>query len=431
MNYQETLEYLFQSTPLFQHVGKDAYKEGLSNTHLLDAHFNHPHRKFQTIHVAGTNGKGSCSHTLAAIFQAAGYKTGLYTSPHLIDFRERIRINGTVVPEEFVVDFVAQHRPFFEPIHCSFFELTTAMAFHYFAQQEVDIAIIEVGLGGRLDCTNIIHPRLSIITNISLDHTLLLGNSLEQIAAEKAGVIKAGVPVVIGETTCETKPLFSNQAAVVGAPIIFAEEEHRLIGTSHLSGGIPIYQTTDYPKLIGELGGLYQQKNTQTLLSAIHQLKQMGFNLSEEAVRSGFSTVCERTGLMGRWQKLGSQPTIICDTGHNVAGISYIVEQLRQQTYQHLHVVMGMVNDKDIESVLKMMPKEASYYFTQANIPRALPANELKQLAESHGLKGDCYADVATAYLKAKKNAQTDDLLFIGGSSFIVADLLKYCSPEG
>lgn len=431
MNYLETLDYLYNSTPLFQHVGKAAYKEGLSNTHLLDAHLGHPHRKFQTIHVAGTNGKGSCSHTLAAILQAAGYKTGLYTSPHLIDFRERIRVDGQVASESFVIDFVQKHRPFFEPLSCSFFELTTAMAFDYFAQQEVEVAIIEVGLGGRLDCTNIITPKLSIITNISLDHTQFLGTTLAQIASEKGGIIKKEIPVVIGETTPETKEVFTNLAKEVKAPILFAEEEQLLLATSHNHEGAPIYETTDYPNLLGELRGIYQQKNTQTLLSAIRQLKKQGFDISDAAVRTGFANVTQLTGLMGRWQQLATAPKTICDTGHNVAGISYIVEQLKSQNYKKLHVVLGMVSDKDIESVLQLLPTTATYYFTQAAIPRALPANELKELASKYGLRGDSHPNVPAAYLQARESAQSDDFIFIGGSSFIVADLLNFYFSKG
>ncbi|MGL4853101.1 MAG: bifunctional folylpolyglutamate synthase/dihydrofolate synthase [Phocaeicola sp.] len=431
MNYQETVDYLFQSVPMFQQVGKAAYKEGLSNTHRLDAHFNHPHRKFQTIHVAGTNGKGSCSHTLAAILQAAGYKTGLYTSPHLIDFRERIRINGEVVPESFVVDFVEKHRSFFEPLSCSFFELTTAMAFHYFAQEEVDVAIIEVGLGGRLDCTNIIQPRLSIITNISLDHTQFLGTTLAQIASEKGGIIKEGIPVVIGESTPETKPIFIDLAEKVGAPLYFAQEEKLIERIAYNSDGTPIYQTQEYPNLMGELRGIYQQKNTQTVLSAICRLKEQGFHLTEEQVRMGFANVCKLTGLMGRWQQVESHPTTVCDTGHNEAGMGYIVEQLKQQEYKQLHIVLGMVSDKDVERVVGMMPKEAIYYFTQADIPRALPAEELKEVAEKHGLVGKCYSNVPAAYLDARKQANKMDFIFIGGSSFIVADFLKFHVSNG
>ena len=425
MNYQETLHYLFTSAPLFQHVGKDAYKEGLENTHTLDTYFGHPHRSFRTIHVAGTNGKGSCSHTLAAILQSAGYRTGLYTSPHLVDFRERIRVNGEPVPESYVVDFVEKHRHFFEPLHPSFFELTTAMAFRYFADSQVDVAVIEVGLGGRLDCTNIIRPDLCVITNISFDHIQFLGDTLEKIAAEKAGIIKSDIPVVVGETTAETKPVFLRKAQEVGAPIIFAEEDHLLLSHTRTSDGQYLYQTVDYADLKGELGGLCQLKNTNTLLSAIRQLKVRGYALTDEAVREGFAGVCELTGLMGRWQKVGSCPTVICDTGHNVGGISYIVEQLALQTYDRLHIVMGMVNDKDISGVLAMLPRKASYYFTQASVQRALPAGRVKELANKFGLEGEAYPDVSSALAAAKAAATDKDLIFVGGSSFIVADLLS------
>lgn len=426
MNYEETLDYLYNSAPLFQHIGKDAYKEGLENTYLLDEHFNHPHRKFRTIHVAGTNGKGSCSHTLAAILQAAGYKTGLYTSPHLIDFRERIRINGIPADKEFVIDFVEKHRAFFEPLHPSFFELTTAMAFHYFAREEVDVAIIEVGLGGRLDCTNIIRPDLCIITNISFDHVQFLGNTLPQIAREKAGIIKEGIPVVIGETTPETKPVFAARAKEMHAPLVFAEEEQLLHSSRTDEKGKRIYQTEDYANLEGELSGLCQLKNTNTLLSAIRQLKQAGYQIEEADVRKGFSQVCALTGLMGRWQKLEDSPALVCDTGHNVGGISYIIEQLIHQKYEQLHIVIGMVNDKDVSGVLAMLPKDAVYYFTKASVKRALAEKELQQLAARAGLSGDTYPDMEAAVAAARKNAGTNDFIFVGGSSFIVADLLKF-----
>lgn len=425
MNYEETLDYLYNSAPLFQHIGKDAYKEGLDNTHRLDEYFGHPHRRFRTIHVAGTNGKGSCSHTLAAILQSAGYKTGLYTSPHLVDFRERIRINGKPVSQSFVVDFVKRHRAFFEPLHPSFFELATAMAFHYFATEGVDVAIVEVGLGGRLDCTNIIRPDLCLITNISFDHVQFLGNTLAKIAAEKAGIMKEGVPVVIGETTPETRPVFSEHANAVHAPIVFAEDEKLLRDAWIDEHGKRIYQTADYAELEGELGGLCQLKNTNTLLSALRQLKQIGYRFTEADVRRGFAHVCELTGLMGRWQKLGEHPMLICDTGHNTGGITYIVEQLRHQTYERLHIVLGMVNDKDISGVLALLPREATYYFTRASVKRALPEEELQALAIKAGLRGHAYPNVETAVAAAQKEASEKDFIFVGGSSFIVADLLK------
>ena len=408
MDYQDTLTYLYNSTPMFQQVGGSAYKEGLENTLALDEHFGHPHRKFRTIHVAGTNGKGSCSHTIAAILQEAGYSVGLYTSPHLVDFRERVRVNGQPIPEEYVIRFVEEERCFFEPLHPSFFELTTAMAFRYFADVEIDVAVIEVGLGGRLDCTNIIHPDLCIITNISLDHTQFLGNTLPQIAREKAGIIKSGIPVVIGETTPETKSVFQKRAGEVNAPIYFAEENGR----------------EDYPGIEYELKGLYQKKNSRTILTALPLLKEAGYRLDEQSVRRGFAHVTELTGLMGRWQKLQDYPTLICDTGHNVGGITYIVEQLKQQAFHNLHIIIGMVNDKDIQGVLALLPEDAIYYFTQASVKRALPANDLQKLAESAGLKGNCYPDVPSAVRAAQEKSLPEDFIFVGGSSFIVADLL-------
>ena len=424
MTYEETTQYLFNSAPLFQHVGKDAYKEGLDNTHQLDAYFGHPHRKFKTIHVAGTNGKGSCSHTLAAILQSAGYKVGLYTSPHLVDFRERIRVNGVPVSKEYVIDFVANHRDFFEPLHPSFFELATAMAFNYFAEQQVDVALIEVGLGGRLDCTNIIRPDLCVITNISFDHVQFLGDTLAKIASEKAGIIKPGIPVVIGETTPETKPVFINEAVKHGAPIHFAEEEQLLLSSSVNAEGKRIYQTKDYANLVGELGGLCQEKNTNTLLSAIRALQSAGYQIKEEHVREGFGRVCQLTGLMGRWQRIQESPVVICDTGHNKGGIQYIVEQLSMQTFHRLHIVIGMVNDKDISGVLALLPKDATYYFTNASVSRALPATEVQKLAEQNGLSGNTYSSVKEAYEAALSSACPDDFIFVGGSTFIVADLL-------
>lgn len=424
MTYQETTEYLFNSAPLFQHVGGDAYKEGLGNTHLLDEHFGHPHTKYRTIHVAGTNGKGSCSHTLAAILQSAGYKVGLYTSPHLVDFRERIRINGEMVSEEYVIRFVEEHRAFFEPLHPSFFELATAMAFNYFAESHVDVAVIEVGLGGRLDCTNIITPDLSIITNISPDHTQFLGDTLAKIASEKAGIIKKGIPVVIGETTEETRPVFVNKANETNSPIILSDELNLVKNSVSTNNGGRIYNTTLYKNLEGELGGLCQEKNTNTLLAATEELKKIGYRLTEENIRHGFAHVCQLTGLMGRWQKLHEHPTLICDTGHNTGGIAYIVEQLKAQAYDRLHIVMGMVNDKDVSGVLAMMPKEATYYFTRASVKRALDEEELQALAARFNLHGNTYPTVAEASQAALENAKENDLIFVGGSSFIVADLL-------
>lgn len=426
MNYQETLTYLYACAPMFQQVGPGAYKEGLDNTRALDEHLGHPHRQYATIHVGGTNGKGSCSHTLAAMLQSAGYRVGLYTSPHLVDFRERIRVDGTPVEEAYVVDFVERHRAFFEPLHPSFFELTTALAFAYFAERKVDVAVVEVGLGGRLDCTNIIRPRLSIITNISFDHVQLLGHTLAQIATEKAGIIKAGIPTVIGEANEETRPVFEARAKEVGAPLVFAEDEHRLLRADRNDDGTWRYQAENLSDLRGELGGLCQLKNTNTLLAALPLLRQQGFRLTDKDVRTGLAEVVERTGLMGRWQQLEHRPDLVCDTGHNVGGIAYIAEQLRAglRRYAHLHVVVGMVNDKDVSGVLALLPHEATYYFTQASVKRAMPVPELQAKARLAGLEGSCHASVAEAVEAAKRQAGAEDLIFVGGSTFVVADLL-------
>lgn len=424
MNYQETLDYLFNVTPLFQNIGKDAYKEGFDNTIILDNHFNNPHKKFRTIHIAGTNGKGSCSHTIAAILQSAGYKTGLYTSPHLIDFSERIKVNGEPIEKEFVIDFVKQNKDFFEPLHPSFFELTTAMAFLYFAEKKVDVAVIEVGLGGRLDCTNIITPDLSIITNISFDHTQFLGNTLKDIAKEKAGIIKEKKPVIIGEYTPETKTVFEDKAKSTNSDIIFAEDNKLINGYKQTENGLLLYKSDKIKDLYGELNGLYQVKNTNTILNAVYKLIGLGYNIDETNIKNGFRNVCHLTGLMGRWQKLEENPTIICDTGHNIGGMKYIVEQLSRMKYDKLHIIIGMVNDKDISGVISLLPKNAKYYFTQASVKRALPAEQVKEIANNYGLKGEAYSSVEKALTIAKNNAKENDLIFIGGSTFIVADLI-------
>ena len=423
MTYEETVTYLFNSAPPFQQVGGAAYKEGLDTTIALDRHLGYPHKKFRTIHIAGTNGKGSVSHTIAAILQESGYRVGLYTSPHLIDFRERIRVNGETVSEEYVIDFVEENRSFFEPLRPSFFELTTAMAFNWFARQHVDVAVIETGLGGRLDCTNIITPELSIITNISYDHTQFLGNTIEEIAAEKAGIIKPGVPVVIGEATTETRKVFERKAKTEKSPIAFAEDEKFLISSEPCNNGF-LYRTRNYGEITGELGGLCQEKNTNTILSAINKLIEAGYRINEDSLRKGFTSVSSLTGLMGRWQKFMETPRAVCDAGHNIGGIEYIVRQLSMQKYDTLRIVFGMVCDKDITAVLKLMPKNAVYYFTQASIKRAMPAEDLKEKAAGQGLIGNSFATVAEALDRAVKESKKDDFIFVGGSCFIVADLL-------
>lgn len=424
MNYQETIEYLFNSTPVFEKVGAKAYKPGLQTTETLDKHFGHPHRQFKSIHVAGTNGKGSCSHTLAAILQSEGYKVGLFTSPHLVDFRERIRVNGECISEQYIIDFVEKERRFFEPLHPSFFELTTALAFKYFAEQKVDIAIIEVGLGGRLDCTNIITPILSIITNISKDHTQFLGNTLADIAGEKAGIIKPGVPVIIGEDLPETRPVFQQKAQKENSPIIFAQDENQqeVQKAEHINGKME-YTTRTWGKLTGELCGDYQAKNMNTILNAVKYLtlvKNKG-----TSIKYGISHVTELTGLMGRWQKIQDKPLVICDTGHNVGGWQYLVPQIKAQVCRQLRIVFGMVDDKDVTTVMKMLPNDAIYYWTQATTKRAIKVEKIAELGTSLGLNGNVYSSVNKAFNAAQADAAEDDFIFIGGSSYIVADFLS------
>lgn len=427
MTYNEATTYLFNSAPLFQNIGAGAYKEGLSNTNALDSRYGHPHRCYRTIHVGGTNGKGSVSHTLAAILQCAGYKVGLYTSPHLADFRERIRVNGQMIPEQRVIDFVTEEKAFFGPLHPSFFELATALAFLYFKEEKVDVAVIEVGLGGRLDCTNIINPDLSVITNISKDHVQFLGDTPTQIAKEKAGIIKPGTPVVIGETNnnIEVRNVFITKSKEVGTSIKFADEESEILHSFAQPQGGRKYQTKNWGVFNGELGGDCQEKNTATILCAVQTLIEQDYNIKDKHVHEGIAKVCSLTGLMGRWQRLGNEPLAICDTGHNIGGMQYIVGQLASTPHEKLHFVIGMVNDKDIDSVLGILPKDAEYYFTQASVQRALSAESLAIKAGKVGLKGVVITDVKEAYRKARQNATKDDLIFVGGSTFVVADLLK------
>ncbi len=407
-DFEQYTDYLFSQVPMFQNIGGGAYKEGLENTNILDRHFGHPHRSYKTIHIAGTNGKGSCSHTIASILQEAGYKVGLYTSPHLTDFRERIRVNGRKITEQYVIDFIDNERGFFEPLYPTFFELTTALAFKYFADEKVDVAVIEVGMGGRLDCTNIIQPDLSIITNISLDHTQFLGNTMAEIAREKAGIIKQGVPVIIGETTSETKPVFTEKAKEANADIFFAED------------------TEEDNSFDFELKGLYQKKNLKTILCAVSHLINIGYAITRENIIRGLSRVCENTGLQGRWQTVRTNPTVICDTGHNIGGITYVAQQLKQQGCDTLRIVFGMVSDKDVDGVLELMPRDAVYYFTQSSVKRAMPHTQIKELAKRHGLYGNSFTSVGVAYERALQESNENDLIFIGGSSFVVADFLMH-----
>ena len=437
MNYSETCEYLYHQIPMFERQGSAGYKEGLENTVTLDRHLKHPHQSYATIHVAGTNGKGSCSHTIAAILQQCGYRVGLYTSPHLIDFRERIRVNGIPVGEEYVVNFIEKERSFFEPLHPSFFEITTAMAFQYFKDMNVDVAVIEVGLGGRLDCTNIISPILSIITNISFDHMQYLGNTLGKIAAEKAGIIKKGTPAIIGEANKETRPVFEQKAKDCEAPVIFAEDQPEVISAYSNPDGSMHYTTKQMGEINGDLGGIYQQKNMNTVLVAVRELSQLGYlflPVNTEKHQQGNAEICEavkhvaeKTGLMGRWQTIRKAPLVVCDTGHNVGGWQYISQQLSQSHYKQLHVVFGMVGDKDVDAVLCLIPRNAKYYFTKADNERALQENKLLEMATKHGIEGKAFTNVKDAYEAALATASNEDMIFIGGSSYIVGDFLKLC----
>jgi dihydrofolate synthase/folylpolyglutamate synthase len=421
MDYQQTIEYLYRQLPVFERTGGAAYKAGLERVMALDDLLHHPHRRYLTIHVAGTNGKGSTSHMLASVLQVAGYKTGLYTSPHLKDFRERIRVNGKMISESYVVEFVERYAASFESLHPSFFELTMSMAFQYFADEQVDIAVIEVGLGGRLDSTNIITPMLSVITNISFDHQQFLGDTLEKIAAEKAGIMKPTIPTLIGEAEGSVKQVFVNHAAEVGAPLFFAQEMIRL-SRGNQEDQFLIHDDPT-PITIG-LKGLYQEKNLATTLAAIQLLNQNKVKIAENAVREGVCHVVDLTGLQGRWQILGHDPLMICDTGHNEAGIRYAMAQLLQLPHRALHLVFGMVKDKDHRPILPLLPKEAHYYFTQAAIPRALPASELQHEASLYGLHGLSYSSVHEAIQAALHAADEQDVIFIGGSTYVVAEAL-------
>lgn len=423
MNYKEALDFLYNSLPMFQRIGGAAYKAGLDTSINLAALFDNPHKAYRTIHVAGTNGKGSTSHLLASMLQLAGYRVGLYTSPHLVDFRERIRVNGEMISHEAVTDFVERYQSMPYDGSPSFFELTMVMAFDYFRQQQVDVAVIEVGLGGRLDSTNIIAPVLGVITNISFDHTQFLGNTLPLIAAEKAGIIKPHTPVVIGEDAAEIHDVFVTKAAAEDAPIIFAEQFSQVVG-AHREGDRWIIESRDYGTIVDELSGDCQVKNANTVLVAVGELRKLGFELPDEAVKGGFARVCEISGLMGRWMVVGNAPRVVCDTGHNTGGWQYIAEQLKNEHYRSLHVVIGFVNDKDITHILDMMPRTAVYYFTQASVPRALDCHSLAELAHGKGLVGEGYATVESAYAAARAAARADDMIFVGGSTFVVADFL-------
>ena len=405
MNYKETLDWLFSQLPMYQKIGKSAYKADLDNTLALMSLLNNPERKFKSIHIAGTNGKGSVSHMLASVFQTAGYKTGLYTSPHLKDFRERIRINGNVVPEQNVITFVSNFKDRFSSMGLSFFEMSVGMAFNYFAEEQVDIAIIEVGLGGRLDSTNVIKPELSIITNISLDHTAFLGDSISLIAREKAGIIKPGISVVTGTNDPEALNVFQEIALEKGSLLHTANSDNSNLPETDLKGS-------------------YQKANIKTALTALKQLREQGYQITNEHITLGLANVVRNTGLRGRWETLQLQPKVICDTGHNEAGVRELMEQLKNETYEKLHIVWGMVRDKDSSGVLRVLPTKASYYFCKPGIPRGKNAHELQQQALELDLYGTHYPTVKEAFASAKSQAGNNDLIFIGGSTFVVAEVL-------
>lgn len=403
MTYQETLDWMFGQLPMYQQKGVAAMNAKLDNIISFCNVLGNPEKKFKSIHIAGTNGKGSSSHMLASILQEAGYKVGLYTSPHLKDFRERIKINGKVVGEDFVVDFIEQHKPFLEYQNLSFFEMTVGMAFHYFREEQVEIAVIEVGLGGRLDSTNIITPEVSLITNIGMDHTQFLGDTLEKIALEKAGIIKPMVPVVISETQAETKMIFNLIAHQLKSEIVFADEQP---ATGY---------TTD---LLGE----YQKKNINGVVAAISQLK--GFDVPEESISKGLANVVKNTGLLGRWQILQQNPLVVCDTAHNKEGLQLVLNQVQKQTYYQLHIVLGFVSDKDVKSVLELFPKEAYYYFVRPSIPRGLDVGVLEEMAKEQGLMGEKYMSVQQGFQKALDSADEGDMIYVGGSTFVVAEVV-------
>jgi len=421
MNYSETLTYLYQNLPMFQRVGSVAFKSDLTNTLALCQALGNPQDKFKPIHIGGTNGKGSTSHMIAAVLQSAGYKTGLYTSPHLKEFTERIRIDGKEITKDFVVDFVERIKPLINELSPSFFEITVVMAFDYFARQQVDVAVIEVGLGGRLDSTNVIKPLLSLITNISWDHQDLLGDTLEKIATEKAGIIKSNTPVIISERQIEVEKVFTDKANECTSHITFASDHYK---ADRISSGV--YSVIHENKSVVfhlDLSGRYQVKNLVGVLAAIEHLHHVGFEISQPAILAGLSNVVTLTGLKGRWQMIGEHPLMICDTGHNEAGIREVIQQINEVPHNHLHIVLGMVKDKDISRVLQWLPAKATYYFCAASIPRALPAIELQKQAQVYGLAGDSYNDVNDAIHHARQASAPDDFIFIGGSTFVVAEV--------
>ncbi|TKD59344.1 folylpolyglutamate synthase/dihydrofolate synthase family protein [Flavobacterium sp. ASW18X] len=403
MTYKETIAWMFQQLPMYQQKGATAFKGKLDNIKAFASHLNHPEKKFKSIHVAGTNGKGSSSHMLASILQEEGYKVGLYTSPHLKDFRERIKIDGKKVSKQFVKDFISANKPFLEYHQFSFFEMTVGMAFQFFAEEQVDVAIVEVGLGGRLDSTNIITPEIALITNIGLDHTAILGDTLEKIAMEKAGIIKRGVPVVVSERHPKTEMVFKLIASQLKSSLTFADEK-------------------DYPTYEMDLKGRYQEKNVKGVLACLTE--QSSFSVAEKSIKRGLKQVVKNTGLLGRWQILQKQPLVVCDTAHNLEGLSLVMAQVQKQSYKKLHLVLGFVNDKEVAKILPLFPKDASYYFVKPNVPRGMDLDVLKNYAENQGLKGGYFEDVSTGLAEAKRNAKKKDMVYVGGSTFVVAEIL-------
>ncbi|HPL04934.1 MAG TPA: folylpolyglutamate synthase/dihydrofolate synthase family protein [Bacteroidales bacterium] len=429
MNYQEVIEFMFNSLPMYQRVGAAAYKANLDNTLAFDKITGSPHKKYKTIHIAGTNGKGSVSHSLASILQEAGYKTGLYTSPHLTDYRERIRVNGKKIEESFITEFINSHKNFIKNVKPSFFEMSVALAFKYFELQQVEVAVIEVGMGGRLDSTNIILPELSVITNIGLDHTQFLGNSLAEIAGEKAGIIKQNIPVVIGERQKETEEVFLKKAKEKNSKISFASDNYacKILNSNLKYSNFEVEKKTSDKSytLNFNLSGKYQEKNLATILETVDNLRNQGFCISDENLKQGLENLIKNTGFHGRWETLNAEPLTICDTGHNKEGLSYTIEQLLSLEFKKLRFVLGFVNDKNVDEVLKLFPKNAEYYFCKAQIPRALDEKILLEKANLVSINGKSFENVSSAYHAAKKDADKNDVIFIGGSTFVVADLLQ------
>jgi dihydrofolate synthase/folylpolyglutamate synthase len=435
MTYTDALHYLYAAFPMYQQIGSTAYKANLNNTYLLDEYFGQPHRKFKTIHVAGTNGKGSVSHMLASVLQAAGYKTGLYTSPHLIDFRERIRVNGSPVSKQFVTAFTNTHQAIFEKVQPSFFEMIVFMAFEYFAHEEVDVAIIEVGLGGRLDATNIITPEVSVITNISKDHTQILGNTLPEIAREKAGIIKKGIPVVIGETQKEISGIFENIARKENCKIYFADKQYIIDYKFHEIDGLVNHHVRACPywnieNISIDLKGMYQKKNIITVFMTLAILDQKGLKIDQNSVINGLKQVVSSTGLQGRWLEVSHNPLTVCDTAHNFDGLNNVMKQILDTPHKRLHMVLGFVADKDVNLIMSILPREANYYLCEPSIPRAKKVTDLQLLFEEHKMQHAAFKHVSEAFLSAQQKAGENDFIYIGGSTFVVADFLVWKKEE-